>query len=281
MFKQNELLYNYMNELIYIYIKKTNCRYYCHLWSRPRTFQTTHVYSKHLHAQHNLQTADTVATYGQGRELFRQPTYIQNTFRHNTIYKRPILLPSMVKAENFSDNPHIFKTPSCTTQFTNGQYCCHLWSRPRTFQTTHVYSKHLHAQHNLQTADIVAIYGRGRELFRPPTYIQNTFMHNTVYKLPILLPSMVEAENFSDHPHIFKTPSRTTQFTNCRYCCHLWSRPRTFHTTHVHSKHFHAPHSLQIADIVVTYGRGRELFRPPTYIQNTFMHNTIYKPSGY
>jgi len=26
-----------------INLGKKSCRYYCHLWSRPRTFQTTHV----------------------------------------------------------------------------------------------------------------------------------------------------------------------------------------------------------------------------------------------
>jgi len=27
-------------------LEKKSCRYSCHLWSRPKTFQTTHVYNK-------------------------------------------------------------------------------------------------------------------------------------------------------------------------------------------------------------------------------------------
>jgi len=37
-------------------------------------------------------------------------------------------------------------------------------------------------------ADSVAIYGRGRELFRPATYINNVSLGLTLYKFCTLLP---------------------------------------------------------------------------------------------
>jgi len=114
------------------------------------------------------------------------------------------------------------------------RYCCHLWSMPRTFQTTHV---DIHNQlldrmtwnftwmlmtdvptWGKNLAVIVAIYGRGREHFRPPTQISIT----TNYLIEWLAIS---------------------------HGC-LWQ--------------MYQLRKKNIADIVAICGRGRELFRPPT-----------------